>query len=119
MLRSRFEALGFSALNFTDSRGVFQYYNLAHLFNDISAALAHNIKTLNLATEPVSIREIYAHLTGEVFENHLKKEPPFYDFRTLHYRELGGFAAEDGNGGYLYSKAEILNDIKMFTEKEW
>ena len=118
MLRSRFEALGFSALCFTDSRGVFQYYNLAHLFNDISAALAHNIKTLNLATEPVSIREIYAHLTGEPFENHLGKEPPFYDFRTLHYRELEGFPAEDGTGGYLYSKAEILNDIKMFTEKE-
>ena len=117
-LKAHFEALGFSALSFTDSRGVFQYYNLSHLFNDIFAALAHNIKILNLATEPVSIREIYSFLTGREFENHLEKEVPFYDFRTLHYSAFGGFPAGDGAGGYLYRKEEILTDIKTFTEKE-
>jgi len=117
-LRQCFQKLGFSALNFTDSRGVFQYYDLAHLFDDISAALAHDRKTMNLATEPVSSREIYTCLTGETFENHLQKDPPYYDFRTLYYRDRNGFPAKDGKGGYLYSKEEILMDIKSFAEKE-
>ena len=117
-LRTVFEKLGFSALNFTDSRGIFQYYCLEHLYRDIFTALDNNIKTLNIATEPVSIHEIYEYLTGESFVNEITDRPPHYDARTVHYRAYGGFPAEDGRGGYLYSKEEVLNEIKRFAEKE-
>ena len=117
-VRKIFEQLGFSALNFTDSRGIFQYYNLEHLYRDIFVALDNNIKILNIMTEPVTVCEIYKHLTGESFLNELGKEPPHYDARSLYYPAFSGFAAEDGTGGYLYSKKQVLDEIKRFVDKE-
>ena len=117
-LKKIFRELGFSALNFTDSRGVFQYYNLSHLYDDIFRALQHNIKVLNITAEPVRISEIHEALTGEPFVNEITDRPPYYDARTLYYQELGGFAAESGEGGYLYKKQQVLEEIKQFAEKE-
>ena len=37
--RKVFEKVGFSALNFTDSRGIFQYYNLKYLYKNIQTAI--------------------------------------------------------------------------------
>ena len=118
LLREVFNALGFSALNFTDSRGLFQYYNLQHLYGDIFRALDNNIKMLNIAAEPVSIAEIYAFLHGGEFANEISEKPPHYDVRTAYFRELGGFPAADGNGGYLYTKQQVLTEIKEFADKE-
>ena len=58
-LKQYFNKIGFSALNFTDSRGVFQFYNLDYLAEHIKIAIKNNIKLLNLAVEPVSVNEIY------------------------------------------------------------
>jgi len=44
VLKEQFLALGFSALNFTDSRGSFQFYNLKNLWNDIQIAQNKGIK---------------------------------------------------------------------------
>ncbi len=117
-LRSLFERLGFSALNFTDSRGLFQYYNLEHLYRDIFTALDNNIKVLNITTEPVTISEIYKYLTGKEFCNEISPNPPKYDARCLYYQVFNGVSAPDGNGGYLYTKKEVLKEIKQFTDKE-
>lgn len=116
--RKIFEDLGFSALNFTDSRGIFQYYNLAHLYDDIFRALDNNIRTLNIAAEPVSISEIYGTLTGREFVNEISGDPPRYDFRSVWYEAWNGRKAPEGEGGYLYGKEQILKEIKMFTEEE-
>jgi nucleoside-diphosphate-sugar epimerase len=56
--RKVFEKVGFSALNFTDSRGIFQYYNLKYLYNNIQTAIENGVKVMNIATEPVTIAEI-------------------------------------------------------------
>ncbi len=117
-LKSVFKELGFSALNFTDSRAVYQFYNLENLYADIQKALQKNIRVLNITTEPLSSNEVYQYLTGEEFTNEITETPAHYDARTRFYEEMGGFAAEDGNGGYLYRKDEILKEIKEFTVKE-
>lgn len=110
-LKLEFEKVGFSALNFTDSRGVFQFYNLANLWQDINIALEHGIKKINLSTEPISIGEIYQCLTGNVFINKLTGKPPFYDIRSK-YADFYG-----GKNGYIYGKDDIIQDIKSFVEK--
>lgn len=111
-LRAEFERLGFSALNFTDSRGVFQYYNLAHLWQDIEKALANGIKLLNVATEPVRIDELYRFLCGGEFKNELLAADmvPHYDFRS---QQAGVFGGHDG---YLYDKATVLQEIRDFVK---
>ena len=50
-LRAFFEGSAFNALSFTDSRSVFQFYNLADLWKDIKRALDKGLRLLNLATE--------------------------------------------------------------------
>ncbi len=110
--RMLFEKIGFSALNFTDSRGMYQFYNLKYLFNDIQTARENNIKVLNLATQPVLISEVYKCITGEDFVNEMDKPAPVYDFKTK-YAEIFG-----GKDGYIKDKEFVLNDIKEFVLKE-
>ena len=109
--RAMFENFGFSALNFTDSRGVFQYYNLKYLYDNIQTAIKNGVNLLNIATEPVSISEIYRTITGGEFVNEIAPQPPFYDFRTNHADIFGG------SDGYIQSKQFVLNDIKNYIDE--
>ncbi len=110
--RMLFKELGFSALNFTDSRGVFQFYNLKYLYDDIQTAKKNNIKILNLATEPVLVADVYKKITGEEFKNELDRKVPYYDFKTKHDKVFLG------ENGYIKNKEFVLEDIKEFVLKE-
>jgi hypothetical protein len=107
-LKEAFRQAGFSALQFTDSRGVFQYYNLEHLWDDIKKALDEKIPKINLAVEPVTTAELYRYLTGENFKNELSKPIPHFNFKTK-YDKLW-----NGKDGYICSKEQVLADIKRF-----
>ena len=110
-LKNEFERLKFTALNFTDSRGVFQYYNLACLWGDIQIALAHNVKKLNIATEPIRMDELYQYVCGEEFCNEIQgKIIPHYDFKSKYFGLYGG------KNGYLYDKNTVLSSIKSFVK---
>ena len=106
-----FKKLGFSALNFTDSRGIFQYYNLKYLYNNIQTAIENGVKVMNIATEPVTISEIYNAITGEEFVNELSNPVPHYDFKTENYEIFGG------KDGYIQTKEFVLNDIREFISE--
>lgn len=110
-LKQRFLDLGFTALNFTDSRGVFQFYNLKDLWADIEIALQQHIKVLNLATEPVSVNEIYNAVYHEDFSNEILPVAPRYDFRTIHAKHF------DGTPQYIRRKGVILDGIKQFISE--
>ncbi len=111
MVKNIFKNIGFSALNFTDSRSRYQFYNLRNLWNDINRALELDIRLLNLATAPIYVNELYKYLTGEIYENYLDS-PADYDFRTKYDRLFGG-----GNG-YIYDREHVLFDIKRFIEEQ-
>ncbi len=110
LLKKKFKKMGFTALNFTDSRSTFQFYSLGRLWEDIQIALNEGITLLNIATEPVTAAELYQALTGGVFKNELKGVPAKYDFRTTYASKFGG------RGGYICSKEEVMADIKMFVK---
>lgn len=109
LLRNKFRSLGFSALNFTDSRSMYQFYPLARLWDDIQTALHHDIRLWHPATEPVSAGELYEYLTGEKFVNELPGEPADYDYRTVWAEEFGGVH------GYIMTKEKVLGEIKKFV----
>lgn len=109
MLKNKFRRLGFSALNFTDSRSMYQFYNLAHLWQDINTALDAGIKLWHPATEPVSAGEVYEYLTGKMFVNELDGMPADYDYRTV-YAEIFS-----GKNGYIIEKKDVLGEIKNFV----
>lgn len=108
-LKKRFRTLGFSALNFTDSRSIYQFYNLARLWDDIQTALKAGITLWHPATEPVSAGEVYEYLTGEKFENELEGVPADYDYKTLYAGEF------NGENNYIENKVKILEEIKRFV----
>lgn len=110
-LRAYFKRAGFSAVNFTDSRGIYQFYPLSRLWGHLETALKNDLRLLNLATEPLQAAEIYRYLTEEDFENEVAQRPPHYDYRTK-YAEIFG-----GADGYLYRKEFLLKDLKRFVEE--
>lgn len=112
LLKEIFWKLGFTALNFTDSRSVYQFYPLSRLWEDIQIALQQDIRLWHPATEPISAADIYYELTGERFTNELNSKPAFYDYKTIYAKEFGG------RDGYIASSAEILAEIKAFVEQE-
>lgn len=101
--------VGFSALNFTDSRGRFQFYNLNNLWHDIQLALSNNLRKLNLATEPITISELYQFIYNKVFINEVAPIIPDYNFKT-NYAELFNSIND-----YICSKDIVLSDIKKFV----
>ena len=111
-LKEIFRQLDFSALNFTDSRSIFQFYPLNRLWGDIRTALDQGIRLWNPATEPVSAAEAYHFLTGGTFVNELSAEPVHYDYRTK-YAECFG-----GKDGYIMTKEQVLGEIRVFVSEE-
>lgn len=111
-LKSVFIASGFTAMNFTDSRSVYQFYPLKRLWSDIQTALKNGILLQHMATEPVSVSELHMFLTGNRFVNELQGCPAFYDYHTVNVSSYGG------NGFYLLSKYDVMSSIKEFVNTE-
>ncbi len=109
-LKEIFKDLNFSALNFTDSRGSFQFYNLKYLWNHIQIALQNNIKLLNLATEPITVSELYKYIFNQTFKNELNGNIPDYNYKTKYAKIF------NGKNDYIFTKEFILEDIKEFVE---
>lgn len=111
-LKDYFNTIGFSALNFTDSRGTFQFYNLSYLWDHICIALKNDIKILNLATEPIKVSDVYKYVMGSEFCNECTSVIPAYDYKSIHANLF------NGKDGYLFNKEFILKDIKEFIDSE-
>lgn len=107
-----FSSTDFNAIRFTDSRSIYQFYNLSRLWRDIQIALDNNIELLNIVTEPISIAEIYKYLTGSDFKNELSKQPFNYDIKSIHADLFGG------EYGYMIGKDMELTDLKKYVFEE-
>ncbi len=111
-LKACFSRLGFSALNFTDSRSRYQFYDLSRLAGDIERASELDLRLWHPATEPVSAGEVYEFLCGGHFVNELPGTPAFYDYRTKYAEQFGGQA------GYIMDKRAVLSAIRAFVQQE-
>lgn len=107
-LKEKFKSLGFTALNFTDSRSIYQFYPLDRLWNDIEICLKNNIKLWHPATEPISSRELYQYIMKKDFINELSATPFYYNYKTL-YSDIF-----NGKNGYILNKKQVLKDIEKF-----
>lgn len=108
-LINAFKRLNFSALNFTDSRSIFQFYNLNNLWNHIQTAINNNIMLLHLSVEPISARDLYFAVTQNDFTNHLNNSPMHYNFITKYSHLFGG------ENGYIFNRQNLINDVYSFV----
>lgn len=111
-LRAFFEEKGFSALNFTDSRSEYQYFNLGNLWDIIEKAIEHNIRLLTVATEPILSSELFEYIYNKPFVNEVANVYPVEHLKSIHASVFGG------KKGYLYSKQQLLEDIKLFINEQ-
>lgn len=113
LLKIKFKSLGFSALNFTDSRSRYQFYNLERLWSDIQIALTQGITVFHPATEPVSAGELYEYLTGDPFVNELDGIPADYSYITKYSSMF------QSNICYYIMDAQCVKEaIKKFINEE-
>lgn len=112
LLRHFFEQAGFSALNFTDSRSEYQYFNLANLWNVICKAIDNGVRLLTIASEPIKSSELFEYIYQKPFFNKCSASYPVQHLKSM-YAEVFG-----GKDGYLYSKQELLEDIKHFITEQ-
>ena len=111
-LRAFFEQAGFSALNFTDSRSEYQYFNLANLWDVINTAMKNNIRLLTIATEPILSSALFEYIYKRPFKNEVASNYPIEHLKSIHASAFGGV------NGYLYSKEQVLKDIKRFIKTQ-
>lgn len=90
---------------------IFQFYNLEHLWEDIQTVLQHELRIVNFATEPVSVREVAREALGLEFKNQPNERLVRYDMKTK-YGHLFGSKME----GYLDEKVKVLMELKQFVQ---
>lgn len=111
ILKKFFLSKGFSALNFTDSRGCFQFYNLKYLWDHIQVVLKNDLRVVNMATEPVVIGELYEAIYNNEFINYISDKIPHYNFKTKYCKEFSG------SNGYIWGKDLVVKDIINFINR--
>lgn len=90
--------------------GVYQYYNLANIWKDITIAIDNSLPLVNLATPPISTEDIARECFGIEFTNTpADVQPAFWD---MHSKYSSIYGAE---GEYLYTKEQELGEIRDFV----
>jgi hypothetical protein len=112
VLKNSFLDIGFTALNFTDSRSIFQFYNLNYLWEHITIALENQLPLVNLAVEPICAEEVYQAVRNEKFINETTGKVVKYNIKTRYTHLLGG------SEGYIFRKNKVLSDIKKYIEEQ-
>lgn len=92
--------------------GVYQYYSLSRLSRDIDIAVQHDLRVLNIAVPPVSLREIAWEVFNRPLDNCPESPPVSYDMRTQYAALFGE------NGGYIMSREREIEDLKVFVREQ-
>ena len=96
---------------FIPMKGKMQFYYLEHIWKDIIVTLDNKLEIVNFATEPISVEILIKQVFKLQYHKIMKNENPYYDMRT-NYGYLWG-----KENSYIYSKFEVINDIKIFLKK--
>jgi len=96
---------------FVHQDGVVQYYNLENIWCDLNIALKNHLKVLNIAPEPIAVKEIAKVAFGIELDNDLPPPPPLYDMHTKHALFW------NREGVYLYDKGAILDELRNFVAR--
>lgn len=89
-----------------------QWYNLEHIWHDLSVAIDNDLPLVNFATEPIRNQELAKELMNLDFINVTEAPPRKYNMQTK-YAELFG-----AKPPYLADKKAVLRSLKKFVAEE-
>ncbi|WP_312430862.1 pyridine nucleotide transhydrogenase [Achromobacter sp.] len=107
-----FDFLNKNNLHSIDSRGVFQFYPMVNLWQDIELAIDAGLKLVHLTAQPVSVADISLKGFGVPFDHPLTNAPAVYDMQTRYSKVFGS------TGRYQYSSRETLLAIRAYAQSE-
>lgn len=107
-----YDLLHDNELDKVNAEGRYQFYDVRDLWRDFERAERAAIRLLNVATEPVTIRDVARRAYGMEFDNRPPGRPAEYDMRTIHDADMGGAH------GYLRSRDEVLGAIESWVREE-
>ncbi|MBN1331479.1 sugar nucleotide-binding protein [Candidatus Dojkabacteria bacterium] len=108
-----FDMLNNHALDYTHEDSLFQFFALKNLWEIITIALGKNLDLVNITSEPITAKEVAQKCFDMKFKNAPKhKLPACYNVKTIHAELFGG------KDGYIYTKEEIIEQIKAFIGKK-
>jgi nucleoside-diphosphate-sugar epimerase len=90
-------------------KSAFQWYSLDLLSLDLGTAEKANLRVVNLATEPISMREIRDRLFPGKEIGRAAKAVVLYDFRTRYADTFGG------DRGYILDRAQVMASLYSFV----
>jgi nucleoside-diphosphate-sugar epimerase len=90
----------------------YQFYSTTRVWRDVEVAIASGLGVVNLATEPVTVREVAGAAFGKDFANTPGARPACFDVRTKHAALLGG------RDGYLETREQVLAGLARFVDAE-
>ena len=93
------------------SAGVFQYYDLRHLADDIDKAWERGIDLLNLSSGPLGTAEIRDLFFPGKELGTSGPAPARYDMKSKHAAAWGGI------DGYLYNKQQVVENLADWLAK--
>jgi len=91
---------------------IYQFFDLATLWDRIAAALGFRLRLVNFATEPTSARDVAREAFGVALSAAERPDAPRYDLRTRHARLFGAA------NGYLEERASVLAAMRRFVEAQ-
>ena len=92
--------------------GVFQYYDLRHLTDDLDRAWSLGLGLLNVSCEPLGTGEIRERFFPAAQLGATGPAPACYDMRSKHADVWGG------THGYLYAKPQVVRDLGNWLADE-
>lgn len=107
-----FDFLNDNNLATIDSRGVFQFYPMVNLWQDIQTALDAGLDLLHLTAEPISVADVSRLGFGRRFEQAVAPTAGRYDMRSRHAALFGG------QGAYQYSARETVQAVRAYAQTE-
>lgn len=108
-----FDLLNDNNLDRVHADGCFQYYNLNHLWSDLSIAIRSELTQVNLTSEPIRTGDIARVAFGREFDNRPEGVGAgAYDMRTRYAEEFGG------SGAYTRSAEQTLSELAEFVRIE-
>lgn len=105
-----YDFLNNNNLHLIDSRGIFQFYPMVNLWNDIEIALNNNLSLVHLTAEPISVKEIALRAFNKDFENILNVPPAQYDMQTQYSKYFYSHM------NYQYNKEQSLKAILNYVK---
>jgi hypothetical protein len=95
-----------------DPNGVFQWYPMRRIGDDLDIVRRSDLRLVNLFTEPVGMSEIIAAFFPAAPTGRSTASAPRYALRTRHAPRFGGA------DGFIMSKSDVLRDMADFVAAE-